>query len=255
MGAARLLAKAWVAFCLFAGAHALSHALATGTPPAQAIGSVAICVGLFGAMGLMFVAGYGAAFRGLSLLKPAYFTPGFNEIIFILFAVAVFTVQIAYREGQDPQGILGALESAIRFVVPGQRALGDVLSAAPTVVTPAGPGAGAISNVLFASATSWLLAFIFLGSSLSRLRISAALLRFERKARTSALTPASQTAVLGILAMIGCQLLFVGSAFAWIPPSVLTGLPGSVLIGLGPLALAYLITAALTNLWSLSPEA
>ena len=28
MGAARLLAKAWVVFCLFAGAHALTRALA-----------------------------------------------------------------------------------------------------------------------------------------------------------------------------------------------------------------------------------
>jgi hypothetical protein len=36
---------------------------------------------------------------------------------------------------------------------------------------------------------------------------------------------------------------------------VLSDIPGAVLIGLGPLALAYLIVAALTNLLSLSSEA
>ena len=32
MGIARLLAKGWILFCLFAGAHALRIALASGLP-------------------------------------------------------------------------------------------------------------------------------------------------------------------------------------------------------------------------------
>ena len=44
MGAARLLAKGWIAFCLFAGAHALHRALAAYVPIDQAAASIGVCV-------------------------------------------------------------------------------------------------------------------------------------------------------------------------------------------------------------------
>ena len=62
MGIARLLAKGWIIFCLFAGAHALRIALA---PAAWPLGSsllgIGICALLFMAMGLLFVGGFGVS--------------------------------------------------------------------------------------------------------------------------------------------------------------------------------------------------
>jgi len=246
MGAARLLAKGWIAFCVFAGAHALHRALAAYVPLGQAAFSIGISVVLFVAMGLLFVGGYGASsgLSGFARLRPRYFLPGFNEIVFVVFAAAVFLVQILFAPGQGVGGALGALEAAIRFAVPGQRGLETVL------------GACALDGGRsFASAFAWLLAFVFLGSAVSRLRLAAALVRIERKARAPTLGAVPLTFALGLMAVVGIQLLFVGSAYALVPCDVLSDLPGSVLIGLGPLALAYLIVAALTNLLALSPEA
>jgi hypothetical protein len=140
--------------------------------------------------------------------------------------------------------VLGALEAAIRFAVPGQRALETVL------------GACALDGGRsFTSAFAWLVAFVFLGSAVSRLRLAAALVRLERKARAPALGAVPLTFALGLMAVAGIQLLFVGTAYALVPCDVLSDLSGSVLIGLGPPALAYLIVAALTNLLALNPEA
>jgi hypothetical protein len=247
MGAARLLAKGWIAFCVFAGAHALQRALAAYVPLAQAAASIGVCVVLFVAMGLLFVGGYGASSGlggGFARLKPRYFLPGFNEIVFTGFAAAIFFVQTTYAPGQGAGGVLGALEAAIRFAVPGQRALESVL------------GACALDGGRsFASAFAWLLAFVFLGSGVSRLRLAAALVRLERKLRGAALGAVPLTFALGLAAVVGIQLLFVGTAYTLVPCDVLSDIPGAVLIGLGPLALAYLIVAALTNLLALSPEA
>src|ERR1700685_4579994 len=128
MGAARLLAKGWIAFCLFAGAHALHRALAAYVPFDQAASTIGICVVLFGAMGLLFVGGYGVSsgLGGFARFRPRYFLPGFNEIVFVAFAAAVFLVQTTFAPGQGVGGALGALEAAIRFAVPGQRALETV---------------------------------------------------------------------------------------------------------------------------------
>ncbi len=245
MGAARLLAKGWIAFCLFAGAHALARKLALFAPPEQAIAMVGICVGLFGAMGLLFVAGYGAAGSGgISRLKPGYFLPGFNEFVFVAFAAVVFFIQIAMAPGQGATGMLGQLAAAVRFAIPGQRALEDAL----TVCT-------LDNGRAFASAASWILAFIFMGSAISRIRLAAALMRLERKARAETLGAVPLTFILGLVAVVGIQLLLVGAVYALVPCYVMSDIPGQVLIGLGPLALAYLIVAALTNLLSLSSEA
>ena len=80
-------------------------------------------------------------------------------------------------------------------------------------------------------------------------------MRLERKKRPEALGAVPLTFALGLVSVIGIQLLFVGSGYALVPCDVLSDITGSVLIGIGPLALAYLIVAALTNLLALNPEA
>ncbi|MGH6872354.1 MAG: hypothetical protein ACREHE_12700 [Rhizomicrobium sp.] len=245
MGAARLLARFWIAFCLFAGAHALARALAGHMPPDQALSIVGTVVALFIAMGLLFIGGFGAAAGGLSKLTPQILAPGFNDLVFVVFAAAVFAMQIAFPSGGPaPAGALGALDAAVRFVVPGQRALESALGACRL------DGGRA-----FASSASWLAAFVFLGSAASRIRLQAGLLRLERKSRGASVGAVPLTFALGLIAVLGIQLLFVGEAYPVLPCGVLSALPGAVLTGLGPLALAYLIAAAITNLLALSPEA
>jgi hypothetical protein len=248
MGAARLLAKAWGVFCIFAGAYAFLQALAAGRQPAQAALSIIVCVLLFGAMGFLFAAGYGvsgnAAIPLRERLKPDHFAPGFNGIVFLVFAAAIFAAQMAPLSPQLSNGMLGTLDAAVHFAIPGQRALSDQLAAC-----------GQDPNRTIASAISWLLAFVFLGSALSRLRLAAGIVRIERRARPEPLGGSTLAGLLGVVAVVGIQFLFVGTLFYWMPCNELAGIPGQFLIGIAPLMLAYLIVAALTNLLALGPEA
>jgi hypothetical protein len=243
MGAARLLAKLWIAFCLYAGAHALLRQVAAHVPPVQAFAAVAVCVLLFGAMGLLFVGGYGAS-SGLARflqLAATRFVPGFNELVFIAFAIAAFLVQTAYAPLHPSSPAFGALDSAMRLL-PGQRTLEDMLGNC---------GAGRS----LASAFSWLLSFIYLGSALSRMRLSAALVRLERKERHEVLGDMPLAFATGLAAVAGIQLLAIGSLYPLLSCAFYSSIAGAVLIGLGPLALAYLIVAAIINSLALSPEA
>jgi hypothetical protein len=244
MGAARLLAKLWVAFCLFAGAHALVREIATQVPPSQAFSTVIVCVFLFGAMGLLFIGGYGASsgFSRFVRLASTQFAPGFNELVFIAFAIAIFLIQAAYAPAHPSSPLLGALDSAMRLL-PGQSALERSLT-----------GCGLDNGRSLASALSWLLSFIYLGSALSRIRLGAGLVRLERKTRHEALGDTPLAFVTGLVAVAGIQLLFMGSLYAMLPCAFYASIAGAVLIGLGPLTLAYLIVAALTNTLALSPE-
>src|ERR1700722_7701307 len=124
MGVARLLAKGWIVFCLYAGAHAVLRALGANIPMAIAIQQISICIALFGAMGLLFVGGYGAASSHLlGRFKPDQLTPGFNEIVFLVFACGSFFMQTVYAPSHLTGPLPGSLEAAIRFAVSGQRAL------------------------------------------------------------------------------------------------------------------------------------
>jgi hypothetical protein len=98
------------------------------------------------------------------------------------------------------------------------------------------------------------LAIIFVASAISRIRLAAGLLRLERTARSEVLGAPVHAAVLGIAAIAGIQMFFIGSAYPWFGCQILAGLPGTVIIGLAPLLLAYLIVAALTAAVALSPE-
>jgi hypothetical protein len=246
MGAARLLAKAWVAFCLFAGAHALANAIGTGMAVPQAIFQIGVCTVLFAAMGLLFAGGYGAS-AGLSRLirfRLARLMPGFDEIVFVAFAALIFLAQLYFPPRTGPGGILGALEAAVRFALPGQRAYEYQLSAC-----------GLDGGRFFIGALSWLLALVYLGSALSRIGLAAGIVRLERKQQAEALGATLWAFLLGVAAVFGIQFLFIGTLFQFLACGVLAGLPGQVLIGVGPLMLAYLIVAAIANLLALGPEA
>lgn len=244
MGIARLLAKGWVMFCLFAGAYALVGAAAQGMSVLQ----VLLSVFLFGAMGLLFIAGYGISGGGSiplrERLKPRHILPGFDESVFIVFVIASFAVQTAYVPDHVSGGILRALQAAIEFAVPGQRGLEEALG-----------HCGLDGGRMFASAFAWLLALIYIGSALSRIRLTAGIIRLERKQRPENLGSAGLALVLGFAAVIGIQLLYIGSLFSFLPCAEVGGIPGQMLIGMAPLMLAYLVVAALANLVALGPEA
>jgi hypothetical protein len=248
MGLARLLAKGWIVFCLFAGAHALRLASLSGTPLAGAIGPVAICMLLFLAMGLLFVGGFGAsagfsATPFLARLRPHHFLPGFNEIVFVGFVILSFINQAMVAPLDIDHGAGEALENAIYFIVPGQRALVGQLGACML-------DGGRVMEAAF----TWLLAIIYLGSTVSRLRLVAGIIRLEAANRVQLLGPTVRAFLFGVVAVVGIQFLFVGSAYPWLHCSAFANITGAVLIGLAPLMLAYLIVAALASLLAASPE-
>ncbi len=247
MGMARLLAKGWVVFCLFAGAHALNFALLGGTPQLEAFRMIAVCTLLFAAMGLLFVGGYAVATdHGGSLLqhfKPHHLLPGFNEMTFVVFATLSFAVQVWLAPELMQSPAAGAIRDAISFVVPGQRVIQDDL-------LPCGLDGGRI----FTSAFVWFLAIVYFASAASRLRLAAGLIRLERVQRPEAMGASLLAFLQGALAVVGIQLLFVGSAYKHLPCSTFTGLDGEILIGLAPLFLAYLTFAALANLLATGNE-
>lgn len=249
MGAARLLAKGWVVFCLYAGGLALAHAIARGTVALDAFGPIFVCVLLFGAMGLLFISGYGFSSAQVKLalparLAPARLVPAFNEIVFIAFVLIVFWLQGFYAAANHTGPVAEAVEGAIAFAVFGQRALASAFI-----------HCGVDGGRLLVSAVAWLLGLIFLASALSRIRLTASLVRLERKRRPEALGGQPLAFALGLVAVAGIQFLYVGTGYGLISCTTLRGLWGNVLIGLGPLMLAYLITAALANLLALGPDA
>src|SRR3954467_218906 len=157
MGIARLLAKGWIIFCLFAGAHALRFALGSGQPLQSSLAAIGICALLFMAMGLLFVGGFGVSAAHISgtpwieRFKHHHLLPGFNEAVFFLFVVLSFLNQAFLAPLAMTRVAGGALQNAIYFVVPGQRSLVAALE---------------VCNMdggrVFAAAFSWLLAIIYL---------------------------------------------------------------------------------------------
>jgi hypothetical protein len=248
MGIARLLAKGWVVFCVFAGAHALHIALVSGLPLASSAFAIGICVILFVAMGLVFVGGFGVSggLPGTPLaerLKPHHLAPGFNEVVFMLFLALSFLNQVLLAPQIFGGGLPGALESAIYFAVPGQRALVSSLDVCSLD-----------GGRIFAAAFTWLLAVIYLASAASRLKLQAGIIRLERSQKPEILGPTLRAFLLGVAAVVGIQFLFVGSAFPWLNCSAFADIAGALLIGLAPLMLSYLIVAALASLLASSPE-
>jgi hypothetical protein len=130
------------------------------------------------------------------------------------------------------------------FLVPGQKAL----------QTRVLDGCFMDGGRLFSAAFTWLLAIIYLGSAASRLRLQAGLIRLEAGERSQPLGPTLRAFLFGIVAVVGIQFLFVGSAYPWMNCSAFADITGAVLIGLAPLMLSYLIVAALASLMAAAPE-
>jgi hypothetical protein len=248
MGIARLLAKGWIVFCLFAGAHAAHLAIISGLPLGPSLSAIAICVVLFTAMGLLFAGGFGvsAGLPGTPLkarLGFSHFLPGFNEVVFLLFLVLSFANQIWFAPHHLNGNAVSPLEQAIYFAVPGQRALVGALDQCSLD-----------GGRIFSSSLAWALAVIFLASACSRLKLQAGIIRLERNTRPEGLNPSIRAFCLGLVAVVGVQFLFVGSAYPWFHCSAFTDITGALLIGLAPLMLAYLVVAALATLLASSPE-
>lgn len=237
MGMARLLAKGWLVFCLFAGVYALRIVLIRGEGTYQAVEDVVVPVALFAAMGTLFIAGYAAlgnsAAGWRARLAPRHFLPGFNEIVFLAFAIVSFSNQILVAPGQMGRPVATAVSTAVAALVPGQRALEDQLSC------------GLDGGRVFSSAFAWILALIFFASAASRLRLTVGIIRLERASRGEVLGAIPLAVVLGLFAILGVQLLFVGSAYPSLPCAAFNDISGALLIGLAPLMLAYLVVAAL----------
>ena len=66
--------------------------------------------------------------------------------------------------------------------------------------------------------------------------------------------PTLRAFLFGIVAVVGIQFLFVGSAYPWLHCSAFANVTGALLIGLAPLMLAYLIVAALASLMASASE-
>ena len=237
MGVARLLAKGWIVLCLYAGAHEVHALLFSGAALTETLVHVGLSVTVFMAMGLLFLGGYGLSNGHLTEIKPAQLLPHFTDIVFLLFAILSFIDQTMVAPHNVAGSIAEEIENAVAFALPGQRTLVDALS-------PCALDGGRV----FASAVTWVLAFVLLGSSLSRLKLSAGLLRLERLRRPGGLSAGAAAFLLGALSIIGIQLLLVGTAYLYIPCDVFTTIPGQVLIGLGPILLAYVTLGALTAL-------
>ena len=248
MGVARLLAKGWVVFCLFAGAHALVLALRQGEPFFAALAAVTVCVVLFAAMGLLFVGGFGASFGSGSpwtRIRPRDFKPDFNEIVFVAFLALSFALQAFFVAPSIGNSVYEALQRAIYFAVPGQ-----IVLARRLLGCQLGPH---ILRMALNSAFTWLLAIIFVASAVSRIGLTAGLLRLERMRNPSAFGLTLLAAIYGFVAIVGFQLFYVGSIYPWLGCAAFIDVAGAVLTGLLPLLLAYLIVAALATLKASGP--
>ncbi len=235
-------------FCLFAGAHAIRLALLTGIPLQTSAFAIGICAALFISMGLLFVGGFGASAGHsrtpwLTRLRPRHLIPGFNETVFIVFVTLSFLNQALVAPVVIDRGAAGALENALYFLLPGQRALVHALE-----------GCTLDGGRAFSAAFTWLLAIVYLANAVSRLKLQAGLIRLEAGERVQPLGPTLRAFLFGIVAVIGIQFLFVGSAYPWLACSAFADITGAVLIGLAPLMLAYLIVAALASLMAAAPE-
>jgi hypothetical protein len=245
MGVSRLLAKAWIVTCLFAGAHALRTAVLMGAAAWPSVLQVLAAVLLFAAMGLLFVGGYGVsrdAFhaRATAIFKPdktPRTMPMFNDVVFLVFAALSFVDQVWYAPHHLSGRITEALENALYFAIPGNAVVADRLSECAVD-----------GGRVFASSIAWFLALIFAASAVSRLKHTANAMRVDRMLHPQSLSPTGLAAVLGIVAVIGIQCLFVGAPLALLPCSLFIGLPGALLIGFAPLGFAYIVYAALAAL-------
>src|SRR5690606_5943993 len=135
------------------------------------------------------------------------------------------------------------LDAAMAFAVPGQRTLLRTLDAC-----------NMDGGRTFAAAFTWLLAIIWLASSLSRLKLLAGVIRLEMAGKPEIIGPALRALIYGMVAVVGIQFLYMGSAFPLLGCSAFANITGALLTGLAPLMLVYVIVAAMASLLAAAPE-
>lgn len=246
MGVARLMVKAWVIFCLYAGGTALRLSWGGSADPGTLIAAIGLPVLLFLAMGLalaegsVFLAGHAGLLKG----HPRFHSIrdwhcGFNEIVFVCFVLLSFLCQLFLAPRNLSGPLSDALERAVYFAVPGHRVM--VWQMRLCMID---------GGRIFAASVSWCLALIYLGSALSRLRQSAAVLRLERVGHPDRPVGLMVAALLGLVALAGGHLFYAGAGYALMGCSDLEGISGALVCGLAPLMLAYAVAAALTAVFS-----
>src|SRR6185503_14477396 len=116
------------------------------------------------------------------------------------------------------------IQSAMLFVVPGQRALEQAMY-----------GCTLDGGRILSAAMTWLLAIVYVASAVSRIGIAANAMRLERALRPSSFSLTTLAGVYGLGAIVAFQLLYVGTAYPLLDCSSFTDTGGAVLIGLAPL--------------------
>jgi len=79
--------------------------------------------------------------------------------------------------------------------------------------------------------------------------------RLEMTGKPEIIGPALRALLFGLVAVIGIQFLYLGSAFPLLGCRAYADITGALLMSLAPLMLAYIIVAALASLLAASPEA
>lgn len=233
-GLARLFAKGWIIFCLYAGTLAAGTYWFGGASLAGVITAIILPVVLFGALGLVFAGGflYLAGHGDPAVWRRPFSTPiGFNEAVFVAFAAISLTNQLFVAPHFLSGPLTDALERALYYAVPGQRALVYQMRLCMTD-----------GGRIFAAGTSWCLAIIYLGSALSRLKLTVAILRL---APDWGVSGRGAAVLLGLIALAGIYALYMGAFYSHLTCRFVAGISGAILIGLAPLMLAYCVATSL----------
>lgn len=241
---ASLVAKVWVMFCLYAGALALHMAL-PGSPDPLGDGLaitgasfVFLCLGLLfaGAAVLLLSPSGPISLKNIRTLRFAWRDVDFNEILFAAFLILSFCNQAFFAPDHMMGPLTIAVEQAAWFAVPGQRAFSLLVHSCTMD-----------GGRIFTSAFAWVLALIWFGTALTRLGISARLIRAARRQTPDATAGLVSGVLLAVAAAAGIQFLYAGSGFAYLPCSLTAGIAGGLLAGFAPLMLAYILIAALSG--------
>ena len=162
----------------------------------------------------------------------------------MIFVALSFALQVAIAADVMTLPAVQQLEAAMYFAVPGQHALVRALG-----------NCNVDGGRILTSAFTWMLAIIYLASALSRLKLQAGVIRLEMAGKPEIFGPSMRALLFGIVAVIGIQFLYLGSAFPLLGCSAYADITGALLMSLAPLMLAYVIVAALASLLAAAPEA
>ena len=216
MGVARLLAKGWVVFCLFAGGYALHDAVGAGTAflrrPARHSHQRRSVRRHGAAVHRRLCGGVERRWRVAHwrVSSPRHVLPGFNELVFIGFALAIFVMQTLYLAGSRPGRVLGALQAAIAFAVPGQ---GQLAYSARRLRARRRARVRGRLRAGCSPSSFW--------ARRSRASVSPpASCGWSASSVPKRSGPTGLALVLGLAAVIGIQLLYIGSLY---PHSALHG--------------------------------